>query len=359
LPQQEGGRLDLPPHPSALVALPESFGRRFLVFVDTEEEFDWSQPYRRDTISTTAIAALPQAHRRFRDHGVAPTYLVDYPVANSESCIATLRPLADAGECAIGAQLHPWVNPPFDERLSSANSFPGNLPRKVEAPKLGLLTERISAAFGVRPTVYRAGRYGVGPNSAALVEEAGYRLDASVRPLFEYRAEGGPDFLRHPIRPWWAGPRAALLEIPSTSAFVGWGRSGGHRLHALGGRIPYGRAVLARGGMLSRVPLTPEGIPVKAALDAIRRLLDDGTRVFSLSFHSPSLAPGHTPYVRDAADLARFWAWWEAVLALFAGHGIAPARPDELIEAAWSARGAEPLASTAPAPLSHATARGL
>jgi hypothetical protein len=31
-----------------------------------------------------------------------------------------------------------------------------------------------------------------------------------------------------------------------------------------------------------------------------------GVRTFSLTLHSPSLEPGHTPYVRSAADLETF-----------------------------------------------------
>lgn len=354
---RDPGRLDRPPRAADRAALPEAFGRRFLVFVDTEEEFDWSQPTRRDTTATTAIAALPEAHRRLRDHGVAPTYLVDYPVAESDRCVAALRPLLEAGECAIGAQLHPWVNPPFDEALTPANSFVGNLPREIEAAKLAMLTARVGEAFGRNPIVYRAGRYGVGPNSAALIEKAGYRLDVSTRPLFDYRADGGPDFLRHPVQPWWAGADRSLLELPLTSAFTGRRRNAADRLYTVAGRIPFARSILARARLLNRIALTPEGISAAEALDAIRVLLADGVRVFSLSFHSPSLAPGHTPYVRDAADLAGFWAWWEAVLALFAQEGVAPARPEELIDAAWSARAmhAAPLASTAPAPLSQAS----
>jgi hypothetical protein len=334
------GRLDRPPRASAAAALPADFGRRFMVFVDTEEEFDWSRPPARDAIGTTAIAALPDAHRRLRDHGIAPTYLVDYPVADSADCVAALAPLAEAGECAIGAQLHPWVNPPFDEEVTPANSFVGNLPRETERRKLAALTERIGRAFGHDPIVYRAGRYGVGPNSAALLEEAGYRLDVSVRSLFDYRVEGGPNFLRHPIRPWWAGPEGTLLELPLTSVFTGRRRHAADPLYKAAMRIPFARAALARGGLVNRVALTPEGIPAAEALEAIRQLLGDGVGLFSLSFHSPSLVPGHTPYVRDADDLRTFWRWWEEVLALFAREGVTPARPDELLDAAWSARAA-------------------
>jgi hypothetical protein len=239
----------------------------------------------------------------------------------------------------IGAQLHPWVNPPFEEAVTPANSFVGNLPREIERLKLTALTERIRAGFGSDPVVYRAGRYGVGPNSAALLEEAGYRLDVSVRSLFDYREEGGPNFLRHPIRPWWAGPGGELLALPLTAAFTGRRREGAAPLYRTAMRIPFGRSLLARGGLLNRVALTPEGIPIAEALEAIRQLLDDGTRLFSLSFHSPSLVPGHTPYVRDAADLRLFWLWWNAIFALFRQEGVMPAGPGELLEAAWRNRG--------------------
>jgi hypothetical protein len=340
---EASGRLDRPPPDSAALTLPDDFGCRFLIFVDTEEEFDWSRPRRRDATSTKAIAALPEAHRRFRDQGVAPTYLVDYPVANNERSVATLRPLVDAGEGTVGAQLHAWVNPPLDEEMSPANSFIGNLPRDIERAKLALLTERIRQSFGAAPTVYRAGRYGVGPNSAALLEQAGYRLDVSVRALFDYSAEGGPDFSRHPIQPWWAGPSGGLLELPLTAAYTGRLHGAApDRLHRIAGRIPLGRSLLARGGLLNRVALTPEGMPLAEALDAIRLLLDKGIRLFSLSFHSPSLEPGHTPYVRDAADLRGFWKWWSGVFALFAAQGVTPACPAELLDAAWCSRASLP-----------------
>jgi hypothetical protein len=96
--------------------------------------------------------------------------------------------------------------------------------------------------------------------------------------------------------------------------------------------------MMSRSRLLSRVALTPEGMPLGDGLEAIRVLLDDGVRLFSLSFHSPSVEPGHTPYVRDAADLRRFWAWWDGVLALFAKKGVVPARPADLLDAAWRAR---------------------
>ncbi|HEX8445929.1 MAG TPA: WalW protein, partial [Sphingomonas sp.] len=286
-----------------------------------------SQPVRRDACATTAILALPDANRRFVDRGIVPTYLVDYPVVDTPASADAMRAMVETGACEIGTQLHPWVNPPHEELVSPGNSFVGNLPRALERAKLHALTTQIELATGVRPVIYRAGRYGIGPNTADLLVEAGYRLDVSVRALFDYSDQTGPDFSRHPIRPWWIA--RTLLEVPLTAGFTGTLRRwrGLHRQNLL-------RGPLARLGLLNRVALTPEGMPQVEALALIDRLVDAGIMLFSLSFHTPSVVPGHTPYVRDQADLAAFWRWWNAVFDRFAQHGVLPATASEILAAA-------------------------
>src|SRR3546814_11330405 len=85
--------------------------------------------------------------------------------------------------------------------------------------------------------------------------------------------------------------------------------------------------------MLTRVALTPEGIPARDAIEAIDRMLDDGIRVLNLSFHSPSLEPGYTPYVRDAADLRAFYGWWAAVLDRMTKRAVMHASRDDFLAA--------------------------
>ena len=75
-------------------------------------------------------------------------------------------------------------------------------------------------------------------------------------------------------------------------------------------------------------------MPVAEAKAAIAHLLDSGQRLFSLSFHTPTVVPGHTPYVRDAADLRAFWSWWDEVLDLFARNDVLPVRPSEILRGA-------------------------
>lgn len=327
------GRLDLPPEEGGYIRLPESFGRRFTIFSDTEEEFDWGKPRSRDNRSTTHMRAMPDLQERFRRRGVKPVHLVDHPIATDPRSVAMLREWLERDEISIGAQLHPWVNPPHEEEVNTFNSFVGNLPIELERAKIENLTETIEAAFGRRPIVYRAGRYGVGPNTATLLEAAGYSADVSVRALFDYRDEGGPDFSRVRPLPFRIEGRA-LVELPLSAAYVGRLRGRGRGLYRAAGRLPKGRGLLSRAGLLARFPLTPEGVPLPDALAAARALIDDGVRWFSLSFHSPSVEPGHTPYVRTAEDLRLFHAWWDGMLDFFEAEGVTPATIEETMEAA-------------------------
>jgi hypothetical protein len=335
----DGGGWCVPaPARDARVAWPAEFGTRFTLFVDTEEEFDWRAPLSREARSTEVIAALPESHRRFAERGVAVTYLVDHPVATDPRAVDILRGVLEDGRSSIGTQLHPWVNPPFDEVLAPANSYPGNLPPKLEAAKLDLLTGVVEAAFGARPRVYRAGRYGIGPATAGLLASRGYRLDSSMRARYDYRADGGPDFGAIGNHAFWSGPERSLIELPLTTVFTGAARRGGEPLYRIVGAVKRGRGAAARLGLLARVALTPEDMPVADALEAIRVALGEGVRILNFAFHSPSLMPGNTPYVRDAADLRAFFAWWEKVLDLLDRRGVRPIGSDALIAAADATR---------------------
>ena len=336
--QRNEGRLDHAARLADRVKFGKEFGCRYTVFVDTEEEFDWSQPRSRSSTSTSAMRHLPEFQTLMDAHGVVPTYLVDYPIVDNPASIDVLQTMISGGNCRIGTQLHPWVNPPFEEEIVTHNSFAGNLPIELERAKLLALTDKIEAAVNVRPTVYRAGRYGVGPNTSRLLVEAGYKVDTSVRPLFDYSAEGGPNFLRHIARPYWAGPDASLLELPLSVTYTGTLRRYGRWLSS--DRTKNIRRIggMSRSGMLSRVALTPEAMPIDDVKRGIEAMIRDGHQFLSFSFHSPSLAPGHTPYVRTSADLTNFYGWWDKLFGFLATINIDPTSVDEVIDAAWSGR---------------------
>ncbi|HUZ72204.1 MAG TPA: glycosyltransferase, partial [Stellaceae bacterium] len=289
--------------------------------VDAEESFDWGRPFTRSAIDATAMRQQYRAHEVFARYGLVPIYLVDYPVATQDSGRAPLRELLADAKCEIGTQLHPWVTPPFDEDISIRNSFPGNLTAALEYEKLRTVTRAVEDAFGVAPRVYRAGRYGIGPRTFEFLKELRYHADTSVMPRWSFAAQGGPDYRGMTAEPFWIDDDRSLLEIPISAALVGraadlrWSFS--QNLFdgvAQWSRLP---AVMARLHLLERLKLTPEGIAIGEAKHLVRHMAAHGHKVFVLTYHTPSLEPGNTPYVRTVEDRQRFLAWLDEFLDFF------------------------------------------
>jgi hypothetical protein len=322
-----------PPPRSAIARFDPAFGQRFLLTVDTEEEFDWAKPLSREGHGLDHVPRLAKFQQFCENEGVVPLYLVDWPVARSTTAAEILRGPLALGTAEIGIQLHPWVNPPFDEEVTAHNSFAGNLPPELERAKFRNLRDEITRNFEVAPASYRAGRYGVGPRSPAMLLDGGVAVDSSVRARFDYSAGGGPDFRRHPLLPYWLDDEHRLLELPLTTVFWGLLRKQGEWLYPAMWRAPRLRGLLARIGLLERIPLTPEGVSVEEAIRGIDIALDDGLPLLVFSFHSPSLRPGHTPYVRNEADLDDLYDWWRRVFAYLELRGVAPATVGQVMEA--------------------------
>jgi glycosyltransferase involved in cell wall biosynthesis len=295
-----------------------------LTTVDAEEDFDWDRPFSRSSTTVTSMRSQHLAHRVFERFGVVPTYLVDYPVASKPEGHEPLRDLLKDGQCDIGAQLHPWVTPPFVERVSLRNSYQGNLSGELELAKMRVLTAEIENTFSVRPRIFRAGRYGAGPDTASFLQQLDYKVDSSVLPCWSFRHASGPDFREVTAWPYWIDEKRSLLELPISAAIVG--RASGLPQYLTSpvfgqtsNRIGLPSA-LARLGLLERIKLTPEGITIDEAKRLVRHMLRLGHKVFVLTYHSPSLEIGNTPYVKTAQDLDKFLGWIQEFLEFFLGE---------------------------------------
>lgn len=325
----------LPPA-SAIARFSSDFAPRFLLTVDTEEEFDWNTPFDRNSHSLHHVPRLRKFQQFCAANGVTPVFLVDYPIATSALASEILRDAVADGRAEVGVQLHPWVNPPLREDLSDHNSFAGNLPVDLEREKFRVLHDAIVENIGVKPLIYRAGRYGTGPNTADILREAGIAIDTSVRSRFDYSAGGGQNYRDHPLHPYWVGEDRTLLELPLTTLFTGTlSRWGDHFYPALW-RIPALRGALARARLLERIPLTPEGVSTAEAIRGIDAALDARLPVLVFSFHSPSLHPGYTPYVRHEDDLNRLYEWWRDIFAYLDKRGVRPTSVAEIMSAVVS-----------------------
>ncbi len=320
------------PSPAAMARFHPDFGQRFIVTVDTEEEFDWSAPFARNGHSIDHVPRLGKFQEFCEGFGVVPIYLVDFPVASSRVAAEVLRRPVMEGRAEIGVQLHPWVSPPHDEEVNERNSFAGNLPYDLERAKFIRLRDEIIRNFEIHPQIYRAGRYGLGAGTAKILREGGIAIDSSVRARFDYATGGGVNYSRHPVTPYWVDKKHSLLELPLTTVFSGPLRRHGQTVHPLLWRAPQLRGLLAKVGLLERIPLTPEGVNAEEAIKGIGIAHEEKLPVLVFSFHSPSLLPGCTPYVRDEEALDRLYDWWRKVFEHLTSLGIRPATVRQIKE---------------------------
>lgn len=290
-----------------------------VVSLDTEED-NWSRT--RSGVTVANIRMLPrQAAALFDRLGIRPTYFTTYQVAIDAGAVAILRDLSAGGRAEIGAHLHPWNTPPLDEALVPRNSMMKNLPATLQRAKLDRLTESLREAFGARPTAFRAGRYGLGPESVTALVAAGYRVDSSVSPFIDLRPmDDGPSFVGAPIGPYFLAPdrdvtrpaaRGALIEVPlsygfSRGPFRFWDPAR-RTLEARPWRWLRLAGVASRAGIIRRLALTPENESVTDMLTLARRLLEHGARHLQLSWHTPTLLPGLSPFTNTAADVDRLY----------------------------------------------------
>jgi hypothetical protein len=85
------------PKPADFVRFAPGFAPRFLVTVDTEEEFDWEAPFARGEHSLESLPRLANFQQFCDGFAVRPVYLVDYPVAADPRSAQALGPAVATG----------------------------------------------------------------------------------------------------------------------------------------------------------------------------------------------------------------------------------------------------------------------
>jgi hypothetical protein len=294
----------------------ESTAVAFSISVDTEED-DWEPATRNNT--TLNIREIPRLQRWFERVGVRTTLFVTYQVASDPAAAAILREAVASDSVEVGAHLHPWNTPPFEGREEQCSML-WRYPQDSQASKIVRLKQIIRENIGVEPTAFRAGRFGIGNTTLGALQHAGFRVDSSVTPLLSWREAGGPSFLRAPLRIY--RPSATdvcvpasdgkLVEVPLTTGFTRFRQSHWKALaKSLYG--PFAQQVHLPGLVnyaldLRRVILSPETDMVPDMLTASRRIIDEGGRHLHMFFHSNSLVPGLTPFVRTAKELEGIYA---------------------------------------------------
>ena len=269
----------------------------FLISIDTEGDDLWSLPKE---VTTENARYLPRFQSLCERHGLKPTWLTNYEMAESPVFGEFGRDALQRGAGEIGMHLHAWDSPP----LTAGPSGPAYLieyPEDVMREKVAFMTGLLEDRFGEKMTSHRAGRWAFDSRYARLLVEHGYRVDCSVTPHVSWAEDlgdpdgaGGTDYTSYPAQPYFldlerisSEGSSPLLEVPVSIVSEGgateWLRPDGGNRDAM-------HAILRRAHeegwpcvlfMLHSSELMPGGSPRFPTEDAIESLYEDLESVFT------------------------------------------------------------------------------
>jgi hypothetical protein len=283
--------------------------------IDVEED-NWLP--QRSGCTAANVRRLPTLVPLLKELGVHPTFFVSYAAARHPGAAVFIEQAIEETGGELGAHLHPWNTPPAPERATPSNTMMCNLPAELQRAKLASLLDAHESVFGRRPTSFRAGRLGGGPPIVRQLVEAGFTVDSSVAPMTDLSDDAGPSFLDSPLQAHVIraepvvgeeGQPPSIVEVPLS---VGLTRMPLPRWRALRRDLlptPRGRAVLramSATRVLRRVSMSPEVEHTRDMLRAAQVLLASGVGYVHLTWHSPTLVPGLTPFTRTLPDVRRF-----------------------------------------------------
>ena len=291
----------------------------FIITIDAEGDNLWASPRE---ITTRNAEYLPRFQALCERYGFKPVYLANYEMVMSDVFVEFARDVIarDAGE--IGMHLHAWNSPPLHPLTSDDFRFHPYLveyPEPVMREKIATLTRVLEDRLDQAMVSHRAGRWAFDGRYAAMLLDAGYRVDCSVTPGVDWRANpgnpagnGGTDYTGFPDRPYCFSPadisRPAdngLLEVPMTVR-----PSGLHARAPWAYRLPglrqLAHRISPRLGWLCPTPLLEKNNP-GAMLQVARALRAEGTSHMEFMLHSSELMPGGSPAYRDESDIDRLY----------------------------------------------------
>jgi peptidoglycan/xylan/chitin deacetylase (PgdA/CDA1 family) len=277
---------------------------KLLVTIDTEPDDQWTC---RPEVTTENVRRLPRLQDMFDRLGVRPTYLVSYAVAADPEAADILRRFQAGGKCELGAHLHAWNTPPeykIQGEVWECHPYLYQYPRDVQRAKFETLHRTLTDVFGLEPTSYRAGKYGLDGHGVTLLKEFGYKVDTSVTPMVWWYDDvqagvTGPDFRRAPLGVYELSEHdvctpgsSGVLEVPVSIGYT-------HRPPRwLVNWMKMRRAenVVIRGlgkvlGIRKRWARPLPGVDIRELRASAAWLLRRGTGVINMMFHSSELLP--------------------------------------------------------------------
>jgi hypothetical protein len=306
----------------------------FIISIDTEED-NWDKYNEAPTYGN--IGQIPILQRLFDKYSVKPTYLVTYAVASHKESASILKEINNKQKCEIGTHLHPWNTPPIREVINKKNSMLCNLPKNLQYEKLKSLHHQITEVFDASPSSFRAGRYAFGNEMAYNLERLNYSIDSSITPFVDWSGFYGPNFSKFSILKPYRFESAeitkpdkggVLLEVPITAGFrqsnfllanyffTHFKKKPFKYFHLIG--------ILDRLKLLNFIRLSPELSSTEDMISLINVMMKKEINVLNMTFHSTSLLPGCTEYVKSELELEQFLLTIEQTISRMLALGMTP-----------------------------------
>lgn len=199
---------------------------QFVLTIDTEGDNQWDHG-RELTVEN--IKYVPRFQELCEKYNIRPVYLVTSEICEDPFAREIFRHYIDTGVAEVGAHLHSWTTPPFQDRdgfryNDSNHAFAHELPEDIITEKIKHITKNIEDSFGQRPLSFRSGRYGFDKRVARILADNLYLVDSSVTPYIDWTVHkgipggtGGMDFLDSTPLPYiYEFDTKSLLELPIT-----------------------------------------------------------------------------------------------------------------------------------------------
>ncbi len=306
--------------------------------MDVEEEGLFSGRYQRRNPGVRNVAALPVLAPLSDELGFPLTLLCSHAVFADRDACKTLEIMRDRHGAEIGAHLHHWSTPPFENDELCCPGTPARtdkVDQELLEARLASLLEAGRAFQGAPLTSFRMGRWDLKSPLFPMLQRHGIRADSSICPLRAYA--GGADHFLAPAHPYWAlGQDVPFLEIPITQI-------------PLLGFLPRLWQTLYRGSekrdnfhflaALSASPFWHSDVVMRSCVRLLR--LRGGT-VLCVFWHSTEIVAGCSPQVPDEAAMHRVRARILSFFTWLKEHfPVRGCTLTQIFDEAWQARGKE------------------